>query len=147
MSFFFHQTVATVVERDGFFLMVEEIVSNRVVINQPAGHLEPGESLLEAAVRETLEETAWHVQVQEFIGLYQYTPDSGDKCFMRCCFSAVATRHEAWRELDEEIVRPIWLSYDELKKYHKMLRSPLVLQAVEDYLAGQRYPLSLIKSF
>lgn len=145
MSSFFHHTVATVVERDGFFLMVEENVDGRIVLNQPAGHIEPGESLFDAALRETLEETAWHVELKEFIGLYQYTPKSGELCFLRCCFSAVATRHEAWRELDADIIRPLWLSHEELKKYHKALRSPLVLQAVEDYLCGQRHPLSLVK--
>ncbi len=146
MSLYFHQTVATVVERDGFFLMVEEDVDGRVVLNQPAGHVEPGETLMEAAIRETLEETAWHVELTGFIGLHQYTPPGADRCFMRACFSARAGRHEAWRDLDTDIIRPLWLSREELLKYHKALRSPLVLTAVEDYLAGHIHPLAIVKS-
>jgi len=144
---YFHQTVATVVARDDHFLMVEEEAEGRIVLNQPAGHVEPGESLLAAALRETLEETAWQVELTGFIGLYQYTPPAGDLCFIRSCFSARPQRHEAWRELDSGIIRAHWLSHAELLRYRRRLRSPLVLAAVEDYLQHGPMPLQRVQQY
>lgn len=137
-------TVATVVVRNGLLLMVEEAVAGTVVYNQPAGHLEPDESILEAAVRETLEETGWHVELTHFIGAYQWkAPESGQH-FLRMAFAATPRQHHPNYKLDEGIIAAHWLSPSELYDRRDMHRSPLVWKLVEDYLAGQRYPLDAI---
>jgi 8-oxo-dGTP pyrophosphatase MutT (NUDIX family) len=140
-----HVTVAVVVERDGRFLMVEEEAElGRVVYNQPAGHVETGETLEQAAVREALEETGWEVRITAFLGLYVYTPPfNRDITYYRACFLAEGVRHHAQRRLDEGILRAVWLDRDELAGSDR-LRSPLVLKCVDDALAGHRYPLTLI---
>ncbi|MGH8491858.1 MAG: NUDIX hydrolase [Moraxellaceae bacterium] len=140
-----HITVAVVVERDGRFLCVEEKAElGRVVYNQPAGHVEKGETLEQAAVRETLEETAWDVTLTAFLGLYVYTPPfNQDLTYYRACFLAEAVTHHAERTLDDGILRAVWLSRDELADTGR-LRSPLVLKCVEDALAGQSFPLALV---
>jgi len=142
-------TVACVVVRDGRLLVVEEQVRGRVVLNQPAGHLEPDESLLEAARRETLEETGWHVEPTAFIGAYQWkspaenAEDSG-RHYLRMAFAADPVRHEAGRELDEGIVQALWLSPEELHAQSARHRSPLVWRVVEDFLAGRRHALDAV---
>ncbi len=136
-------TVATVVLREGRLLQVEESIGGELVINQPAGHLEPGESLLQAAVRETLEETGWHVRLTDFIGSYQWVAGNG-RCYLRFAFAAEAVSHEPQRPLDQGIVRALWLTPDELQAAGPRLRSPLVERVALDYLAGQRYPLALV---
>lgn len=137
-------TVATVVVRDGRFLMVEETANGRLVINQPAGHLEPDESVLAAAVRETMEETAWKVKLTAFIGSYQWkAPETGNH-YLRMAFAADPVEHYPDRELDEGIVQAIWLTPGELAAESARHRSPLVWRVLEDYLAGQRHPLSLL---
>lgn len=146
MSDLFHNTVACIVERDGYFLIVEETVNGQRVFNQPAGHLEPGESLIDAAVRETLEETGWHVELSGLVGIYQYNPAGSQEHFIRSCFAARPLRQDAWRELDEGIIRAVWMSPEELRKYRRRLRSPMVLGCVEDYLNNEHAPLSLIKN-
>jgi len=137
-------TVATVVERDGRFLMVEETAAGRRVFNQPAGHLEPDESLIEAAIRETLEETAWRVSVDALVGLYLWQSPSDRKTFLRVAFAGSCRSHEAARELDDGIIRAIWLNRSEIGTLGPRLRSPLVLRCLDDYLAGVRHPLSLL---
>jgi 8-oxo-dGTP pyrophosphatase MutT (NUDIX family) len=139
-----HVTVATVVVRDGHLLLVEERIDGRDVLNQPAGHLEPGESLADAAVRETLEETGWAVRLSAFIGVYQWTAPDGTP-FLRFAYAAEALSHDPARRLDTGILRALWLTPAELKADPTRLRSPLVWQVVADYLAGQRHPLSLVK--
>jgi 8-oxo-dGTP pyrophosphatase MutT (NUDIX family) len=139
-----HVTVATVVVRDGCLLLVEEDIEGRRVLNQPAGHLEPGESLAAAAVRETLEESGWHVALTAFIGCYQWTAPDGTP-FLRFAFAGEALTHDAARPLDAGIVRALWLTPAELQADPGRLRSPLVAEVVADYLAGQRHPLSLVK--
>lgn len=139
-----HVTVATVVVRDGRLLLVEEATDGRQVLNQPAGHLEPDESLAAAAVRETLEETGWTVRLSAFIGTYQWTAPDGTP-FLRFAYAAEPVSHDPGRPLDDGILRALWLTPAELKADPGRLRSPLVWQVVADYLAGQRHPLCIVK--
>jgi len=139
-----HVTVATVVVRDGRLLLVEEAIDGRQVLNQPAGHLEPDESLAAAACRETLEETGWTVRLSAFIGTYQWTAPDGTP-FLRFAYAAEPVSHDPARPLDTGILRAVWLTPTELKAEPGRLRSPLVWQVVADYLAGQRHPLSIVK--
>lgn len=137
-------TVATVVERDGRFLVVEEETASGLRINQPAGHLEPAEALSAGAVRETLEETGWHVQPVALVGVYRWeAPDTG-ATFVRFAFAARPARHDAARPLDRGIVRALWLDFDELKARRAEHRSPLVLRCVEDFRAGRRWPVDFV---
>lgn len=137
-------TVATVVVRDGRFLLVEEEQNGKRVLNQPAGHLECGESLVEAALRETREETGWEVQLTAFIGTYQWTTADGI-AFLRFAFAAQALTHHPEQPLDQGIVQTLWLTPDALQAESVRLRSPLVWQVVDDWLGGQRHPLSLLR--
>ncbi len=139
-----HVTVATVVARAGQLLLVEEEKGGRRVLNQPAGHLEPGETLAQAAVRETREETGWDVRLTGFIGTYQWTAADGTP-FLRFAFIAEALVHHPEQVLDDGIVQALWLDPATLQAQSGRLRSPLVWQVVADWLAGQRYPLSLLK--
>jgi 8-oxo-dGTP pyrophosphatase MutT (NUDIX family) len=136
--------VATIVEQDGRFLFVEEEADGRAVFNQPAGHLDPGETLLDAARRETLEESGWHVEPTGLVGIYLVEPPGSAITYQRFCFRARAIKHDPSRALDKEIIRAVWLSRDELLAERARHRSPLVLRCVDDYLAGHDYPLSLI---
>ncbi|MCC2638185.1 MAG: hydrolase [Moraxellaceae bacterium] len=140
-----HVTVAVVVERDGRFLVVEESAEQgRVVYNQPAGHVEKGETLEQAAVREALEETGWDVRLTGFLGLYVYTPAfDRNLTYYRACYRAEAVTHHADRVLDEGILRAAWLTRDELADCGR-LRSPLVLKCVEDAAAGIDYPMDIV---
>ncbi|MEO8537144.1 MAG: NUDIX hydrolase [Betaproteobacteria bacterium] len=137
-------TVATIVERDGRFLLVEEETRRGLRLNQPAGHVETGESIARAAARETLEEAAWRVEPTALIGIYQWrSPDSGT-AFIRFTFAATPHLHEPHRRLDTGIVRALWLSYEDIAARRELLRSPLVLQSLDDYRAGTRWPLGVI---
>ncbi len=142
-----HVTVAAVVERDGRFLLVEEHTVDGVRLNQPAGHLEQGESLPDACVREGLEETAHRVAVDSLVGIYNWTRPDGSITYLRFAFACRSLSEEAGRALDEGIIRAVWLTHDELLAQRERLRSPLVLQVVEDYLAGRRYPLDVIRHY
>ena len=142
-----HVVAATVVERDGRFLFVEESIDGRTVINQPAGHLDPGETLPLAAARETLEETGWTVRIDHVIGIYLLATEIPGKTFLRFCFAGTAVSHDATRKLDKEIIQPHWWTREEAAARGPQLRSPLVLRAVDDYLAGQRHPLSMLHDF
>lgn len=137
-------TVATVVVRDGRFLMVEETANGRLVLNQPAGHLEPDESVLAAAVRETMEETAWEVKLTAFIGAYQWQAPETGRHYLRMAFAAEPVSHFPDQALDDGITRALWLTPEELASEQARHRSPLVWRVLEDYLAGQRHPLSLL---
>jgi 8-oxo-dGTP pyrophosphatase MutT (NUDIX family) len=141
-----HVVAATVVERAGRFLCVEEAIDGRTVINQPAGHLNPGETLIAAAVRETLEETGWDVAVDALVGIYLFDTELPGKTFLRFCFAATALAHDATRTLDREIVRTHWYTRSELAAQAARHRSPLVLRSVDDYLAGRRHPLDLLQA-
>lgn len=136
-------TVATVVVDQGKLLMIEEHAEDRLVLNQPAGHLEPDESLLQAALRETLEESAWTVRLRHFIGAYQWKAPTG-RHYLRFAFAAEPISHDPARALDEGIVRALWMTPEQLRQAHSRHRSPLVWQVVADYLAGRRYPLSAL---
>jgi 8-oxo-dGTP pyrophosphatase MutT (NUDIX family) len=137
-------TVAAVVERDGKFLFVEERASGRVVLNQPAGHLENGETLFEAVARETLEETGWSFAPQHVSGLYIWQPEHLSRTFLRIAFAGRLDGHDPSRPLDHGILRTRWLDRDQLLAAQPKHRSPLVLRCVDDYLAGVRYPLQLV---
>ena len=137
-------TVATVVSRAGQLLLVEEEKAGRRVLNQPAGHLDPGESLVEAAVRETLEETGWEVALTAFIGAYQWKAETG-RHYLRFAFSADPVRHLPDRALDDGFVQAVWLTPAELQAQADRHRSPLVWRVVQDYLAGRRSPLSTLQ--
>ena len=142
-------TVATVVVRDGRLLVVEEQVNGRLVLNQPAGHLEPDESLVDAALRETREETGWDVRLTAFVGAYQWkAPLSGSnpgRHYLRFAFAAEPVSHDPARPLDNGIVQAVWMTPAELDAARERHRSPLVWQAVADHLAGRRHPLSLLQ--
>lgn len=141
-------TVASVLERDGRFLVVEERPeSGELVINQPAGHLEGGEDLITAAIRETFEETGWHYTPEYLVGVYLWAHPNGQISYLRVCFTGTVTGHDPSSPLDEGIERAVWLTRAELAAQSERLRSPLVLGVIDDYLAGERYPLSLLKSF
>lgn len=140
-----HITVATLVERDGKFLMVKEKSAGRLVYNQPAGHVEIDESLPEAAIRETLEETAWLVELERLLGIYRYTSPDNGITYIRHCFIAKAVEPRTERELDKDISEALWLSLEELEQCEAQMRSPLVLEVIRDYLEGTNYPLSIIR--
>jgi 8-oxo-dGTP pyrophosphatase MutT (NUDIX family) len=137
-------TVAAVIEHDGRFLMVEEETSEGLRINQPAGHLEAGESLLDAVRRETLEETAHGFEPQALIGIYQWQRPGTDVTYLRFTFSGRVGEPVSGARLDEGIVRTLWLGAEELRACAPRHRSPLVLRSVEDWLAGRRYGLELL---
>jgi 8-oxo-dGTP pyrophosphatase MutT (NUDIX family) len=142
-------TVATIVVDAGRLLMVEESVGGRLVLNQPAGHLEPDESIQDAAVRETREETGWDVRLTAFVGAYQWK-SPGDasrpgRHFLRFAFAAAPIRHDPARTLDEGIVRALWMTPAELEAAVDRHRSPLVWNVVADHLSGRRHPLDLLR--
>ncbi|HVT33888.1 MAG TPA: NUDIX hydrolase [Rhodanobacteraceae bacterium] len=138
-------TVATVVPRDGRFLLVEEDVRGRLVINQPAGHLDPDESLQDAAVRETLEETGWDIELDALLCVQQWRNASSGRQFVRFTFAGVPVRHDPSRPLDDGIVRTLWLTREEILAESARLRSPMVIASVDDWLAGHRLPLDAIR--
>ncbi|WEJ74444.1 NUDIX hydrolase [Pseudomonas sp. PSE14] len=147
MRWLAHVTVATIVEDQGRFLLVEEISADKKqVFNQPAGHLEANESLLEAAVRETLEETGWDVELTAVTGIYLYTAPSNGVTYQRVCFAARPVRHHPERALDDGILGARWMTRDELAAQPERWRSHLVLRCIDDYLEGERFPLSLIRT-
>jgi 8-oxo-dGTP pyrophosphatase MutT (NUDIX family) len=140
-------TVAAIIERDGLFLLVEEETSEGLRLNQPAGHLDPYESLEQAVIRETLEETAHEFRPTALVGMYMSRYQSArtgeDVTYLRFTFCGeVGARHE--RALDHGIVRTLWLSRDEIAACRERHRSPLILQCIDEYLAGRRAPLSLL---
>ena len=137
-------TVAAVIERGGRFLFVEERIDGRLVLNQPAGHLDPGESLVAACRREVLEETGHPFEPRELVGIYRWHYAAKDVTFLRFCFTGVAGDADPERKLDKEIVRLHWLTPVELEARKGDHRSPLVAKCVADFLAGRRFPLDLL---
>jgi len=140
-----HVTVAAVIEDSGRFLLIEEETEHGLRFNQPAGHLDPGESLSAAVRRETLEETAHHFEPRALVGIYRHPIEPGGPTYLRFAFSGTLGAREPRRLLDTGIVRTVWMTADELKETAARHRTPLVLRCVEDYLAGMRYPLELLK--
>ena len=137
-------TVAAVIERDGSFLLVEEEADGRRVYNQPAGHWEPGETLVDACVRETLEETAWRCEPRQLVGVYRWHYAPADNTFLRFTFACVPLGLDASRQLDREIVRAVWLTADEIRRLAPVHRSPLVMRCIDDFIAGLRWPVVVI---
>lgn len=144
MRFLPHVTVATIIEQQGRFLMVEEYRDSRLVLNQPAGHVEEDESLIQAAQREVLEETAYSVELTSVVGIYLFKADNGVS-YQRSCFAGKIMQHHPERELDDGILRAVWLSVQEVRQRRQDLRSYLVLDCIEDYLNKPHYSLDLIR--
>jgi 8-oxo-dGTP pyrophosphatase MutT (NUDIX family) len=139
-------TVAAVVERGGRFLLVEERVGGRVVLNQPAGHLEPGESLLDAAIREAREETGLAFEPRHLIGVYLWRSDADHRSFLRVAFCGGASGGLDAMPLDPCVIATHWLRYAEILARADQLRSPMVRRCIDDYLAGAHYPLACLTS-
>ncbi len=140
-------TVAAVIERDGRFLLVEEHTDDGLRFNQPAGHLEKGESLVEAAIRETLEETAYRFVPEYLVGIYQWSRPDGDVTYLRFAFGGRIDGEALARPLDAGIVGAVWMTPDEIRACGARHRSPLIQQCVDDYLAGRRFALDLIRHY
>ena len=140
-------TVAAVIERDGCFLLVEEETAEGVRFNQPAGHLDAGESLLAACAREALEETAWRFTPTALVGVYLWPRPQGDITYLRFAFCGELGEHDPGRPLDAGILRAVWMSPAEIEASRERHRSPLILQCVADYRAGRRYPLDLLHHY
>ena len=134
-------TVAALAERQGRFLLVEERIARRLVFNQPAGHVERGETLLQAVARETREETAWRFTSEAFLGAYLWKHPGSGRASLRFAFIGSVTDHDASQPLDHGILRTHWLTRLQVVEHGARLRSPLVLRCIDDYLAGQRQPL------
>jgi ADP-ribose pyrophosphatase YjhB (NUDIX family) len=137
-------TVAAVVERDGRFLLVEEDTGRGRLYNQPAGHLDEGESLVHAVARETLEETAHRFEPTELLGVYQYRSSTDQVTYLRFAFTGIITGQDPGRALDTGIVRAVWLTPEEIRAVAPRHRSPLVMRCVDDYLSGKRHPMSVL---
>lgn len=141
-------TVAAIIERDGKFMLIEENTADGLRLNNPAGHLDPGESPVAACAREVLEETAYDFTPTELVGVYlnrfTRTRTGNDITYLRFAFCGTLGQHYPERPLDDGIIGPVWMSLEELRASTERHRSPLVLQCIEDYLAGRRYPVDLI---
>jgi 8-oxo-dGTP pyrophosphatase MutT (NUDIX family) len=142
-------TVAAVVEHDGKYLLVEEEpeAGTGLFLNQPAGHLDPGESIIQGAIRETLEETAYTFVPEYLVGIYQWHSHRVDTTYIRFAFGGHVTHHDPDRVLDTGILQASWYSPDEVNQMVQRHRSPLVMQCIRDHLAGKRYPLELLTHY
>ena len=139
-------TVAAVIERDGRFLLVEEEANGKVVLNQPAGHLDSGESLAAACARETLEETAHRFTPTSLVGIYRWVYEPEDVTYFRFAFAGRVDGVEAGRALDREILRLHWLTPDEIRARAAQHRSPLLQRCVDDYVSGRRFPIDVLSA-
>jgi 8-oxo-dGTP pyrophosphatase MutT (NUDIX family) len=137
-------TVAAIVQREERFLIIEERIADRAVFNQPAGHVEDGESILDAVVRETLEETAWGFVPRHLVGTYLWRNPRNGRTTLRFAIAGDVTRHDAQRRLDRGILGAHWRTRGELAAAPDRLRSPLVLRCIDDFLAGQRHDLAVL---
>lgn len=141
-------TVAAVIERGGRFLLVEEETAEGLRLNNPAGHLDPGESPADGCARETLEETAHHFRPTALVGIYlarfQRASTGEDITYLRFAFCGELGAAEPGRPLDTGIARTLWLTPEEIRACPERHRSPMLLRCMEDYLAGVRHPLSLV---
>lgn len=141
-------TVAALVEREGRFLLVEERINGELKLNQPAGHVDQGESILHACIREGLEETGHHIRPTALVGIYYWTPpERPELTYLRFAFAVEVLGVEEGYQLDKGIERPVWLTYDEIVARREQHRSPLLLACIDDYLTGRRYPLDLIRDY
>lgn len=139
-----HATVAAIVEKNGQFLLVEEMTSRGNRFNQPAGHLEDNESITEAVIRETLEETAYSFQPNSLLGIYHWKHEHNDTTYLRFAFIGKVDKHYPEQALDDGIIRAVWMTIEEIREKQAIMRSPQVLTCFEDYLAGKQYPLETI---
>ena len=137
-------TVAAIVQQNGKFLLVEEQTDRGNRYNQPAGHLEDGESLIQAVIRETMEESAYEFTPEHLLGIYHWKHTLNDTTYLRFAFIGKVGVHYPLQELDNGIVQAVWMDIDEMRSKANLMRSPQVLTCAEDYLAGKRYPLSVI---
>jgi len=139
-------TVAAVIERNKQFLMVEETIDGRSTLNQPAGHVEDGESIIEAVIRETREETAWHFQPEYLLGIYRWKHDDGDT-YIRASFSGTANGFDNEQPLDPDIDQARWMTMEELHmaEQQEIFRSPLVMRCITDFQRGTRFPLDILQ--
>ncbi|HET6756732.1 MAG TPA: NUDIX hydrolase [Burkholderiales bacterium] len=137
-------TVAAVIEINGRFLLVEEKVDSGAFLNQPAGHLEANETILQGVVRETLEETGYEFSPQSLVGIYRWRHLGKNVTYLRFTFCGDAMAHDRVRQLDEGIIAARWMTYDEVVRETPRHRSPMVLRCIDDYLAGRRYPLDIL---
>ncbi|HKK16311.1 MAG TPA: NUDIX hydrolase [Gammaproteobacteria bacterium] len=140
-------TVAAIAEDNGRYLLVEEDVDNLIVFNQPAGHLEKNETLLDAVKREVMEETAREFEPQSLVGVYLYPNPHRDIMYLRFCFAGRCIQHHADEPLDDGIIRAVWMTRDEIEAHHEKMRSPMVRRCIDDYLAGKHYPLEMLNHF
>ena len=138
-------TVAAIAEKDSKFLIVEEMVDGQLVYNQPAGHLDPGENLIEAVIRETFEETAWTFKPDALVGIQLWRHPVHSDSYLRFSFCGSCYEHHSTQALDAGIEQAIWLSRDELMDSHRKLRSPMVLRSIDDYLEGNRYSMDILE--
>ena len=144
-----HVTVATIIEKDGKYLLVKErrIINDKgelgIVYNQPAGHVDEGETIATAAIRETLEETRWQVKLKHLIGIYIFTAPANGVTYHRYCFAGETIMHHPESQLDDGILDAEWFSWEEIQQLDN-LRSPLVKRCFEDHIKGKQYPLDLI---
>ena len=139
-------TVAAIIEREGRYLLIEEETSEGLRLNNPAGHLEPGESPEQGCAREALEETGHAFTPEALVGIYLARMQRGgeDFTYLRFAFCGRLGAHDPGRMLDEGIVRTLWMTPEEVRASQARHRSPLVLRCIEDHLAGQRHPMSLV---
>lgn len=142
-----HVTVAAVVERDGKFLLVEEETNDGIRFNQPAGHLECRESLIDAVIREAFEETAYRFVPTALVGVYNWRNEARDATYLRFAFTGEIAGHDAARALDAGIIATHWLAFDEVRALEARHRSPMILRCIEDWQAGKRYPLDLVTHY
>jgi len=141
-----HLTVATVVIRKNQYLMVKEFDSGKLVINQPAGHVEPGEDIIDAAIRETYEETGWHVDINGFIGVYSSKSPATGVTYYRLAFSASVVSEDKHATIDTDIQQVLWLSAEQIRQNSKQLRSDLVIECLNDFECGEIYPLEIFRT-
>lgn len=141
-----HLTVATVVVRQNQYLMVKEFDSGKLVINQPAGHVEPGEDIIDAAIRETYEETGWHVDINGFIGVYSSKFPTTGVTYYRLAFSAAVVSEDKHATIDTDIQQVLWLSAEQIRQNSKQLRSDLVIECLNDFECGEIYPLEIFRT-
>ncbi len=139
-----HATVAAIVEDNGKFLLVEETTDRGNRFNQPAGHLEDNETLIDAVIRETLEETAYTFKPESLLGIYHWKHEHNDTTYLRFAYIGSVSNHQPNLALDDGIIRAVWMSVDEIRSKRALMRSPQVLTCIEDYLNGKQFPLTAI---
>ena len=137
-------TVAAIVQQNGKFLLVEEQTERGNRYNQPAGHLEDNETLIQAVIRETMEESAYEFTPEALLGIYHWKHEHNDTTYLRFAFIGKVGLHYPLQELDDGIVQAVWMDIDEIRDKKNLMRSPQVLTCIEDYLAGKRYPLQVV---